>query len=383
MTTEESVLYLAYCAMNGETPDKEFVSAINPEEVLRFANRHRIGCCVAMALESAGIRNKETAKAITTAMRRNALFEASLKEVTGKLDEAGIRYVPLKGIILKGYYPKPFMREMTDHDIWVDAARAEDVKEIMEGLGFTTEKFGKRHHDIYHKKPVLNYEMHTVLFEAKHDPQMYEYYINKTDLSRPEDFYLYTIAHEYKHYSRNGTGLRSLLDVYLYLKEQSFDWDYVEKEAEKLGIREFERINRQLAIALFGKGTAANSAMADGAVAKDAVTDRAVENGLVDDDAMAEMLSNVLSAGGVYGTFAHRVNVGIKKSGGKRLRYMLKRFSVPMRSTNPDYKGFAARYPMFYKYRILLPLLPFYRIYNSMKEGRLSAEWKYIRKNHK
>lgn len=34
-----------------------------------------------------------------------------------------------------------------------------------------------------------------------------------------EDFYIYLVAHEYKHYFLGGTSLRSLADTYIYLKK--------------------------------------------------------------------------------------------------------------------------------------------------------------------
>ena len=54
-----------------------------------------------------------------------------------------------------------------------------------------------------------------------------------------EDFYLYVTSHEYKHYSAGGTGLRSVLDTYVYLQKAAPDMDYVTAEAEKLGMAEF------------------------------------------------------------------------------------------------------------------------------------------------
>ena len=349
MTTEEAVIYLSSCAVNEEIPDKELISGIDPEEVLTFAKRHMISCCVAIALESAGIKTKETASVIAHAMRRNAIFENSLEEVSARLDEAGIWYVPLKGIILKKYYPKPFMREMADHDILIDPSRAEDVKKIMEDLGFTTISFGKKHHDEYRKVPVLNYEMHTSLFNQKTDPKGYEYYRGKRDFSRLEDIYIYVVAHEYKHYSQRGTGLRSLLDIYLYLKKELLNWDYVKKEAVRLGIGEFERNNRQLAVSLF----------------------RARK---VSDE---QMLSYVLSSG-AYGTYSNLVAKRMNKYGSNRVIYMLKRCCVPVRTSDPDYQAFARVYPEFYKNKKLLPLLPFYRIMRSIKTRKIGAELKIL-----
>lgn len=349
MTTEEAVIYLTSCAVNEEIPDKKLISDIDPEEVFKFANKHRISCCVAMALESAGIKTKETAKAIAHAMRRNAIFEKSLEEVTARLDEAGIWYVPLKGIVLKKYYPNPFMREMVDHDILIDPSRAEDVKKIMEDLGFTTILFNKRYHDKYHKEPVLSYEMHTTLFAQQPGSKIYEYYRSRRDFSRLEDVYLYLVAHEYKHYSQRGTGLRSLLDIFLYLKKEVLDWNYVEKEAAKLGIGEFEQNNRQLAASLFGGKR---------------VTDE-------------QMLSYILSSG-AGGTLTNLVANRMDKYGDSRIIYILKRFKVPVRTSDPNYQVFASLYPEFYTNKMILPLLPFYRILRAAITGRFGAEWRAL-----
>ena len=354
MTTEDAVIYLTSCAANEEIPDKELISGIDPEEVLSFAKRHRVSCCVAIALESAGIKNEETAKAIAHAMRRNALFENSLEEVTARLEGAGIWYVPLKGIVLKKYYPKPFMREMVDHDILIDPSRAEDVKKIMEDLGFTTILFDKRYHDEYHKEPIFNYEMHTALFAKQSGSKKYEYYRGRRDLSRLEDFYLHLVVHEYKHYFYRGTGLRSLLDMYLYLKKETLDWDYVEKEAAKLGIGKFEQNNRQLAASLFGGKKVADE----------------------------QMLSYILSSG-ASGTYANLVANRMDKYGGSRMIYMLKRFEVPIRTSDPKYEAFARMYPEFYKTKILLPFLPLYRILRAAKARRFGAELGALWRHHK
>ena len=58
-----------------------------------------------------------------------------------------------------------------------------------------------------------------------------------------EDFYLYIKAHEYKHYSNGGTGLRSLVDTYLYIKKYGkvIDWEYLGLELTKLGIYDYEK----------------------------------------------------------------------------------------------------------------------------------------------
>ena len=168
----------------------------------------------------------------------------------------------------------------------------------------------------------------------------------------PEDFYLYVTAHEYKHYAVNGTGLRSLVDTYVYLQKTALDMNYVEAEMEKMGIAEFEAQNRVLALHLFS---------GEELTAKD-----------------QEMLDYILSSD-VYGNLSNGVENGIRKNGESMLRYMLDRFFVPVSEKNLSYSDYAGQYPFFYKHKILLPLLPFYRTIRAMKAGRFQAEAKAIK----
>ncbi len=279
-----------------------------------------------------------------------------MSEIFVELDAAGIWHMPLKGTILQHMYPVYGMRQMSDHDILFDAKRADDVKSIMEKLGFSVEHFGASNHDVYHKEPVSNFEMHTSLFGSGHDEKMYKYY---TDVEKrllgdgyekhfsPEDFYVYVTDHEYKHYSVSGTGLRSLVDTYVYLQKESLDMSYVIGEAEKLGIAEFEAANHSLAQHLFSGEELTNP-------------DR-------------EMLDYILSSG-VYGTWDHRVQNRLSKFGHGKIHYALKRFAEPLDRKSQIYQELKNKFPFFYNYKVLLPCLMVYRVFLRMKEGKLKKE---------
>ena len=168
----------------------------------------------------------------------------------------------------------------------------------------------------------------------------------------PEDFYIYMLAHEYKHYSVEGTGLRSILDVYVYLQKELLDMDYVATETETLGIAEFEAANRSLAQHLFSGGELT--------------------------EADKEMLEYIMTSG-AYGTLDHRVENRMKEYGGGKLWYMLNRFFVPVSKKNKRYREMAFFFPFFYKHRILLPLLPFYRVLRGLKNGKMIRELKILK----
>lgn len=102
--------------------------------------------------------------------------------------------------------------------------------------------------------------MHSDLFSPTHIGNLYPYFKDIKERLIPdensdhvyhfrnEDFYLFMLAHEYKHFT-GGTGVRSLVDTYIFLRRfsKSLDWDYLGEELEKLGITDFERSNRELA----------------------------------------------------------------------------------------------------------------------------------------
>ena len=355
MTQEEyraamdDVIYLVSCAVNGQKPDAEKIAAMNLSHVYTAAQHHLLIAAAGMALQSAGVRDAQIMQAMAKAQRKNALLDADRAALLARLEQENIWYMPLKGSVLKDYYPQYGMRQMADNDILIDAGRARDVKAIMESLGFTTERFGKGNHDVYHKPPVSNFEIHTALFGPSFDEKICQYYqdvkrrLAKDEENRcgwhfaPEDFYIYITAHEYKHFSRSGTGLRSFLDVYVFWQKygEEMNLPYIEAETEKLGISDFEKQSRSLAMQLFSGGvlTAADQ----------------------------KTLEYVFSSG-TYGTFTHRVENKVKKLGGGtrgKIRYVFRLVILPMESVK-------TAYPFVYQHKILLPALFLYRLVKGL-----------------
>lgn len=357
----QDLIYLLSCAINDEKPDPERVAGMDLDELYTLATRHMLAATVAPALKEAGIQDKRFAKALEHSALKSSTMDMEMDALFAELDAAGIWHMPLKGIVLQHLYPVYGMRQMSDHDILFDADRADDVKAIMEGLGFRAEELGQSNHDGYHKEPVSNFEMHRELFDIRQEEKLYDYYrdVGKRLLGEgyekhlsPEDFYIFLIAHEYKHYTYMGTGLRCLLDTFVYLQKESLDMAYVTAEMEKLGIADFEAANRSLALHLF--------------------------SGEELTEADREMLDYIRSSG-VYGTMGYWVENSIRKAGGGRIRYVLRRFFVPVSRKNRDYADFAGQYPFFYKHKILLPFLPFYRVFRAMKTGSFQSEAQAIK----
>lgn len=359
---EQDLIYLAACAVNRETPDPARVAAMDLDALYQLAAKHLLAATVAPALQVAGVQDERFSKAFQHSVLKSSTMDMEMEALFAELEAAGIWYMPLKGVVLQHLYPIYGMRQMSDHDILFDAERADELKSIMEGQGFHVKSFGENYNDAYVKPPVSNFEMHRALFGARgRNQKLYAYYQNIQDRLlgdgfekhfSPEDFYLYMIAHAYKHYLWRGTGLRSLLDTYVYLQKESPDLAFVTAEAEKLGMGEFEAANRSLSLRLF---SGEELTLAD-----------------------REMLNYMMSSG-VYGSLDHELENQVKRFGHGKLRYTLTRFSVPFRKSNQKYAAFSKTYPLFYQHKLLLPLLPFYRVARSIKSGRLQAEAKALK----
>lgn len=262
-STAQTLIELLSCAVN-ETECKLSPEEIDFDELYTLSKAHEVRSAVAFALESAGIADRRFTQAKLKAKRKLGLFDIEREKICEKLSDAGIWYLPLKGIVMKDFYPRYGMREMSDNDILCDSTKMSQVREIMESLGYTCESYGEWNHDVYQKPPTLDFEMHHSLFKERDALSLKEYYHHVFDrlthkggceyAFTDEDFYIYMLAHTYKHFSNSGTGLRPLLDIYVYLTTHpALDSSYVAREIESLRLTVFERITRDLARKLFDK----------------------------------------------------------------------------------------------------------------------------------
>lgn len=190
---------------------------------------------------------------------RTAAQVAELKELLCKFEEKQIINQPMKGSCLKFIYPSPEMREMSDIDILVRADCMESAGKILREMGYTISKSIK-HHDIYVKMPYMVLEVHRAMYDKTVDKNQYEYFstLSKAVLKegysytyefKPEDFYVYMLAHMAKHFYKMGCGIRNLVDIYVFRKQYDtiMDRQYINSELEKIGLTAFAGYMEKLA----------------------------------------------------------------------------------------------------------------------------------------
>ena len=340
-------IYLVSCAVNSEKPDSEKCAGMDLDAIYDLSRAHNLSAAAAYALEQVTELPHQYDQSMKKAIRKTALFNIERANVTTALESAGIWYLPLKGVILKEMYPQSAMREMSDNDLLCDSARMDDVKSIMEGLGFSCTEFGTSNHDAYTKPPMLEFEMHRSLFPDEHMPLFSEYFADIKQRLIPEggsrcgyrmsdeDFYIYILCHLYKHYRFSGTGLRSPLDIYVFCRDryESLDKGYLYDELDKLQLSAFENDLRELASKIFTHQP-------------------------LNDAQLSEL--NYFITSGSYGTAEHQrylyTQRHLKGNDSKRAKRQLLHDRIFLSGDR-----LKQRYPVVYRHRSLYPLLLVFR----------------------
>ena len=190
--TSEILIYLMACSLQNTKPEEPLLANADLEALFRLARAHSVSAMVCMALEQTDTFRcaGETTRlkwldAKNKAIRKNMLLDAERHRLEKEFAENGIWYLPLKGSILKDWYPKFGMREMADNDILFDASKRKQVKKLFRDRGYTVKGYGKSNHDEYEKPPVYNFEMHVELYHKAFD-RLYEKYADVKQRLVPE-----------------------------------------------------------------------------------------------------------------------------------------------------------------------------------------------------
>lgn len=339
-----------------------------------IAKKHNLVSIMAQAMEKLGFESdsdiwKRWLKEKNQLIYKSVLMDVEREAIQEFFEKNNIWYMLLKGMVIRKYYPAPEFREMADNDILFDNKYSKEVYEFMTARGYKSDDYNKGYHDEYLKPPAYNFEMHRQLVSSKERPKWYEYYkdvksilIKDTNENREtaansesnntsnqfyfsdNDFYVYFIVHTYKHFLNSGMGLRTVLDVYLYVSnlQEKLNFDYIEEQLKKLDAYDFEQTFRSLAFKMFDEN----------------LEDRKWWD--LFDVKEQEMLSYVLDAG-TYGNLensvAHKMGYtkGEKKKTSDKAKYIFRRL-FPSMDTIEEF------FPFFYKHKWAIPFLYIYRI---------------------
>ncbi len=208
-----------------------------------------------------------TAKTMVESYERDSIYDLFSKN--------GIAFLPLKGLVMKQMYPAPEYRQMADLDILIHKEQMEEASNLLIERGYERTHADEGNHDVFFKPPYITIELHHEMV-AKNEALFHEYYKTIWTKATKEngfqyqlnwnDFYIFQLVHFAKHYYHyGGSGVRSIMDIYVFLKNHKGDLDeaYLSKELEKLRLVEFRSEAEKLALMWFGRETIDDSEMGE------------------------------------------------------------------------------------------------------------------------
>ena len=318
--------------------DKQLVTDESLKEVVKLASEHDIAHLVALGVLNNCLSDPKCKQQLQQlnfrAVYRYEQLNYALKQLCEALEKAEIPFVPLKGSVLRAYYPEPWMRTSCDIDILVHKTdlRAATAY-LVNNLQYTEHE--QSSHDISLLSPSgIHLELHYDLveegkanasgsilkniWERASAKKGYAYWLEMSDAM----FYFYHIAHMAKHLEEGGCGIRPLIDLWILDNQTGSDPDARN--------------------ALLHKGDLLRFANAARKLSKVWLEDQPI-------DAVTEKMQNYILCGGVYGTIENRIAVQQQKKGGK-LQYALSKIVIP-------YNEIKFHYPILQKHRWLTPIM--------------------------
>ncbi len=339
-----------------------YLSEHELEQLYKISNRHDLAHIIGNVLIknrmlqlNSDLFNKYQKKVMRSLYRYENL-NYDFGKIAKLLESEKIKFVPLKGTVLRNFYPEPWMRTSCDIDILIEKENMDKASKCLLEAGlkkgvesphditFITSSGShiELHHSLIEEERVHNLDC--VLNEVWKNITVHEGYSFWYDMN-DEMFYFYHIAHMAKHILYGGCGVKPFVDLWILDNLNGADLVKRDKLLEQGGLLKFADAARNLAQIWFG-----NNEM----------------------DSISKSLETYIFAGGVYGSAENRITVQQQKKGG-RTKYVFSKVFLP-------YNELKFQYPILQKHCWLTPFIEVYRWFKLIfggKSKRTMKELKY------
>lgn len=329
------LIEILYAAVNELENNESIKEKITPDilpAVYRLAKKHAL----AQVVSNFVYRNKiEIDQKLQSQLHReeimsvcrNEQMKYSFGEICDAFDEIGIAYIPLKGSVIRPYYPYESMRTSCDIDILIHENDLETAINSLENKGY---RCGDRnYHDVSLYSPSnIHLELHFNIQENRDNldavlKDAWEYAVptNSSQYVFSKEFFAFHIfAHMAYHFVSGGCGIRSLLDIWVLEHKMGISYSCAKALLEKAGICQFASEMSKLAELCFTQNNR---------------------------DYFSDTVLKYIFRGGVYGSIENQIAVDKSKIGSSA-GYAVKRLFLP-------YKSMVVAFPYLKKAPYLLP----------------------------
>lgn len=348
---QEILIEILYAAVNEVVVDPEHIQRIandNLASVYRLAKKHDLAHIVSSFVyqNNIEVKNEELRARLEreemVAVYRYEQMKYSFEQICKIFDEARISYVPLKGAVIRAYYPYEHMRTSCDIDILIHEEDLDSAVDCLEKKGYRFEK--KNYHDVSLFSPNRTHlELHFNVCENMDSLDVVLKdawkYATLDQGSRYEFskafFVLHMYAHMAYHFLSGGCGIRSLLDIWIMEHRMDAHYSCAEDLLKKAGIYTFASEMSNIANACFTYN---------------------------ERDSFSALVLKYIYGGGVYGTKSNHIAVR-KADAGNAIVYVCRRLFLP-------YKSMVVLYPILKKQPLLLPACWLVRCVSAVFKGK-------------
>lgn len=362
-TSQKLTIELIRYAITGIPVDSKLLDAISDElleEVYSLADSQDVVYIVGYALSKlnllqGNIKDKFFKEQLVTLYRYESIVH-ELDSVSDLFEKNAIQFIPLKGSVIRQYYPKPEMRTSCDIDILIhkeDIGKASEL--LKEYLDYVYDD--KCGHDISFYSPTeTKLELHHTLMEYDYKEKEildkvweYAHVENGYKYKHVLDgafFMFYHIVHMAKHLRGGGCGTRYFLDLHILKKKFAYSND------------KLQLLLSDANLTPFADGVFHASDVWFGDVAADKTTEI--------------LLTHIFSAG-AYGSIENQVAVSQIRNGSK-VKVLVKRVFMP-------YKQLKIIYPIIEKHPVLTPWYEVVRWGRIIFKDKAKKQMSVIRHN--
>lgn len=227
-TNEGYFLHLLKCGLKTEKPEEPPVG-IDFEAIFELAKKQDVENTVFLSVDQ--LENKIDSnlyniwqEAYYKRMKYSAFQDMALEELIEAFTKAEIDCMPLKGSVIKNYYPNPDLRSMGDIDFLVREQNRQVVRDIMHNIGYEDDILDDGQVDAFKKGKLTYIEIHYDFSAENH--VMHEIFTIDWDKLIPtetehlyqmtfEDLYFFNTGHYVKNMHNKGMGLRGVVDTFV------------------------------------------------------------------------------------------------------------------------------------------------------------------------
>ena len=317
-------------------------------EILLLSRKHSLAHVVASALLNNGLLDNSPQKDLFLRELYSAVYaqektKLAFDRVCLMLEKMQVRFIPLKGAVIRDLYPQPWMRSSCDIDILINKTDLRSIVRMLVERSDFQLKSESKHDVVLISEEGICLELHFSLIGDKKSSlysdvldSVWESAVPVSDGSyryrfSDEVFYYYHILHMAKHFRLGGCGIRPFLDLWLINHSECFDFSEKDYLLNNGKLADFEKYAKKLSEVWFsGK----------------------------DHDEVTLSMQNFIVDGGNFGTEKTRAFANTSRKGGK-YKYLLSRLFVP-------YSYLKTEYRILEKYPMLTPIYEVCRIFSIL-----------------